>query len=97
MPYLPTDSSSMGIKEPFKEPFIFYINDKFIHINMDLATANHHYIILSLFLTLGKKYWENLNQCGDAIFLLDAKFVDFIEENIKSVDRDIKIEEIVGS
>lgn len=56
--------------------------------------AKYHYNILSMVLTFGKKYWHNFCLCGGSSTLSDG-FKKWINDNIDSIERDIKIEKVI--
>lgn len=80
----------------------FYINDgndieedkNHLSLQMTDADAKYHYNVLSLVLMFGEKYWHNLCLCGGSS-ILSTRFTKFINNNIMSIERNIKIEKII--
>ena len=82
-----------NIKDHIEEHH-FYIGNESLSVNLTAIEATNYYIILSLALTLGEKYWHNFCETGGTI-RLRYEFYDFINRNIKLINRDINLEKII--
>jgi len=76
------------------ELFEFKIGNNTLLLNIDKDISISHYTILSIVLTFGSKFWKNFKDCGGTN-VLEYRFIEFIDENIILIDRDINIEKII--
>lgn len=76
--------------------YVFFIDENKCDISLFLTDvdAKYHYNILSMVLTFGKRYWHNFCKCGGSSTISDS-FKNWINDNIDSIERDIKIEKII--
>ncbi len=74
--------------------YLFNLNGDVLSLTLNPSESRYYFNILTMVLTMGGAYWNNLESCGGTLDI-DYRFKDFISRNIKSVTRDIKIQKII--
>lgn len=75
-------------------PHNFYIGNESLSLELSEFESANYYVILSLVLTLGEKFWYNFCESGGSM-KLKYEFSDFIQKNLKMINRDINLEKII--